>query len=42
MPVKTSGGPAGRSAGHNRFFHFVMYTTGSLRYAYRQFVAHVT
>jgi hypothetical protein len=28
--------------GHKRFFEFVMYTTGMLRYALRQFVAHVT
>jgi len=50
--VKSYGCPAGgvktlsarppATVGHKGFFEFVMYTTGMLRYALRQFVAHVT
>jgi hypothetical protein len=31
-----------KATGHNRIFQIVMYTTAWLRYAGRQFVAHVT
>jgi len=34
--------PGSGPAGHNRIFQIVMYTTAWLRYAGRQFVAHVT
>jgi hypothetical protein len=40
--VKTFGSTGRSRPGHNPFFQFVMYTTGMLRYACRQFVAQVT
>jgi hypothetical protein len=40
--VKTLPPAPSASVGHNLFFEFVMYTTGMLRYALSQFVAHVT
>ncbi|MDP9695492.1 UNVERIFIED_ORG: hypothetical protein J2X79_003069 [Arthrobacter globiformis] len=40
--VKTLPARPSAVVGHNQFFESVMYTTGMLRYALIQFVAHVT